>query len=316
MRIKLFRGKYYAVWTEYGHTKRLSLRTDDLELAKQRFEDLSRQPIGEHVSEIFAAYVEDRQNRTSHARMLDAWKQLKKHFGHLRPDQINRYLCRDYTCSRREDGVSDGTIIRELSTLRAAMRWKDPASGAQFEMPSAPAPRDRFLNKNEFLSLRDACKSPHIRLFTILALSTAGRQTAILELSWDRVDFKRGLISLASPDDHGRRKGRAVVPMTKLARDALEEAKRGALTEYVIEYAGKPVQSIKKGFSEACKAANLKRATPHTLRHTAAVWMAEAGLPMSEIASYLGHTDSQITERVYAKYSPDYLRKAASALEL
>lgn len=44
--------------------------------------------------------------------------------------------------------------------------------------------------------------------------------------------------------------------------------------------------------------------------------MAEAGVPMSEIASFLGHSDDRITQRVYAKYSPAYLRTAASALEL
>jgi integrase len=43
--------------------------------------------------------------------------------------------------------------------------------------------------------------------------------------------------------------------------------------------------------------------------------MAEAGVPMPEIAAFLGHTDSRSTERVYAKFSPEYLRKAARALE-
>lgn len=47
-----------------------------------------------------------------------------------------------------------------------------------------------------------------------------------------------------------------------------------------------------------------------------AVWMAESGRPMSEIAQYLGHSDSQITETVYARYSPHYLRRAAAALEM
>ena len=33
--------------------------------------------------------------------------------------------------------------------------------------------------------------------------------------------------------------------------------------------------------------------------------MAEAGVPMSVIAQYLGHSDSRLTERVYAQYSPE-----------
>lgn len=36
---------------------------------------------------------------------------------------------------------------------------------------------------------------------------------------------------------------------------------------------------------------------------------------MEEIAQYLGHSDSRITSRVYARYSPDFLREAADLLE-
>jgi integrase len=35
---------------------------------------------------------------------------------------------------------------------------------------------------------------------------------------------------------------------------------------------------------------------------------------MSEIAAVLGHRDSRTTERVYAKYSPEYLQRAVRAL--
>jgi integrase len=44
--------------------------------------------------------------------------------------------------------------------------------------------------------------------------------------------------------------------------------------------------------------------------------MAEKGIPMAEIAQYLGHTNPMITYKVYARYSPDYLSTAASALEV
>ncbi len=36
---------------------------------------------------------------------------------------------------------------------------------------------------------------------------------------------------------------------------------------------------------------------------------------MSEIAQMLGHSDSRVTEKVYARFSPTYLRGAAAALE-
>jgi hypothetical protein len=44
--------------------------------------------------------------------------------------------------------------------------------------------------------------------------------------------------------------------------------------------------------------------------------MAEAGRPMTEIAAVLGHSDSRITERIYARFSPAHLRKTVIALDM
>ncbi|MSP03489.1 MAG: hypothetical protein EXR07_20975 [Acetobacteraceae bacterium] len=94
----------------------------------------------------------------------------------------------------------------------------------------------------------------------------------------------------------------------------LGEARAAATCPYVVEYAGEKVASVKTGTRAAARRANLPGVTPHILRHTAATWMALAGVPMIEIARILGHRDSRITERVYAKHSPDYLRRAVDAL--
>jgi integrase len=160
----------------------------------------------------------------------------------------------------------------------------------------------------------------------VLAYTTAGRKSAILELTWDRVDFERGLIQLnrtvLSPIDMAKsatphnNKRRALVPMTDSAREALIEAKAAALTDHVIEYGGAPVADIKKAFGRAVQRAGLPAVvSPHALRHTAAVHMAESGVPMAEIVQFLGHTSEAITFKVYARFSPTYLRKAAGALE-
>ena len=51
--------------------------------------------------------------------------------------------------------------------------------------------------------------------------------------------------------------------------------------------------------------------SPHEFRHSAAVWMAEAGVQMKQIADYLGHKDSRITELGCARSRPAYQREAA-----
>jgi integrase len=86
-------------------------------------------------------------------------------------------------------------------------------------------------------------------------------------------------------------------------------------TGYLITFNGKPVKDIKKAFKKAARQAGLDDVSPHTLRHTAASWMVQRGVPFPRVARYLGHKDSRVTERVYAHHAPDYLKEAADAFD-
>jgi len=121
-------------------------------------------------------------------------------------------------------------------------------------MPSVPPSRERYLTRTEVERLIAAAEAPHVALAIRLMWATAGRKEAVLSLRWDQVDFERGLIRLAAPDEH-RRKGRATVPMIVKTRKALQ------------------------------------------------------------IAQVLGRSDSRITERGDARFSPEFLRSAVAALE-
>lgn len=300
---------WYAAGTGQG---RVSLKTKDRETALQKLEDLRKLPTGGFLTNDFAIYHREKTGIASHDIIGFAWKHLKPVFGHLRHDQITREKCRDYIALRAAQGIRSATIARELSVLKSTINYSHKHSPAQFETPSLPPPRDRRLTKDEYRKLLNACDIPHIKLFVVLALATAGRSAAILDLTWDRVDFERGQIDLRVDGLIG--KGRAIVPITDHARDCLLQAFEYRQSQHVIEYAGHRVKSIKRGFRRACQLAELTKVTPHAMRHTAASWMAEAGVPMTEISSFLGHRDSIITQRVYAKYSPTYLSKAALAL--
>lgn len=307
----MYRGKWAAVWREGGKTRRVSLGTSDRGEAERRLRDLRTQPAGTTVAAFVAAYLKAKSEARSHEAMRYAWKALRPTFGDLRPDQIDAALCSAYAGRRKRQGVKDGTVLKELSFLRTALRGE--IKKGQFKMPAQPAPRDRHLTRKEFDALLKAATLPHIRLFIILALTTAARAGALLQLTWDQIDFERGRIILGKGEQ--RRKGRATVPMNDRARKALEEAFEARTSEYVIEWAGKPLGSIKRAFRLAADKAKLKDVTPHVLRHTAAVWAIEAGRSMEEVAQYLGHTDSRLTYRVYARYSPEHLKGVAKALE-
>lgn len=304
-------GSWYA---KRSDGTRSSLRTKDKHLAMSRLEDLKRAPTGALIRDAVSHYLNEKKCKPSHAQMQVAWKWLEPFFGHLRHDQVTRQLCRDYATTRQRAGIKPGTIARELSVVKSAVRYSHPMSSAQWEIPSPGPARDKRLSRVEFKRLIEACDVPHIKLFAIIALSTGARRTAVLELTWDRVDFDRRLINLRKGSQTG--KGRAIVPMTDTLYEALRSAREVSQTDHVVEYGGQPIASVKRGFARAVRLAGLSGVTPHVLRHTAATWMAESGVSMGEIAAFLGHSDSRITERVYARFSPTYLSKAAAALHI
>ena len=322
-----YRDAYAAIYyDEAGKRHRHSLGTADRGLAQTRLEAFrahlaSKAPAGELTTgAIFQAYLRDREeDDKSTTRMKDAWKRLEPTFGHIRPGDITKDTSTRYIHSRRAQKASDGTIWTELTYLRAALGFAVRSGWLQsppyIKVPTKPAPKEHHLTRDEAKRLLDAAVMPHVKLFIRLALATAGRAGALLALTWDRVDLERRRIDLRDPDRPVTRKGRARVPINDTLLQALTEAQKGATSPYVIEWGGEQVLSVKKGIGAAARRAEVK-CSPHVLRHTSAVWMAEEGIPMEKIAQYLGHDDSRTTERVYARFAPEHLKDAARTLNL
>jgi integrase len=324
-RLCKYRGKYAVTWVdEKQGRQRRSLGTADRAEADRlliQFEIAQAKQGAEPqtIGMIWAAYRKATEGRPVSVTMGHEEKALKERFFHLPPEALKESIVDEHIAARRGAGRGDGTIWTELGHLRIALSWavkKGLIEKAPYvKRPQQPKPKRDYLTREQFNQFLAACEYPHLRRFVIVAITTGARASAVLDLTWDRVDFERGLIDLSN-DDAGKRKHRATVPMNRSLRAALSEAREGAITRYVIEWAGHKVASVKKGISKAAKRAKLDFVTPHVLRHSAAVWMAEGGRSMDEIAQYLGHSDSRITSRVYARFSPQFLREAANLLEL
>jgi integrase len=90
--------------------------------------------------------------------------------------------------------------------------------------------------------------------------------------------------------------------------------RRGIVASHFVEWQGAPVKSVKTGFKHAVDLAGLwGKVTPHTLRHTAATWLMQRGVPIWQAAGYLGMS-AQMIERTYGHHHPDYMRGAAEAI--
>lgn len=320
-KLRIHRGVYVAQWYENGKRVRRSLGTNDKAEANRRLEHIKLtnavidRTHQKTIEELFEAYLTklELQGKTPD-RWRTVWKYLSSTFGSIYPQYITPEMCFEYSKTR---GVSSGTLNLELGLLRTILNFAynhKLAPKTYIPVPTKPAPKTDYITKDQFQTLLSATNHPHIILFLILGITTGARSNAILDLTWDRVDLSNRTIDLRLPGSTTR-KGRAVVPINDTAFRYLSEAFPFRESQYVIEYAGERVYHIGRAILAISRRVKL-HVSPHMLRHSAAVWMAEGGVPMSEIAQYLGHSNSAITERVYARFSPGYLRKAASFLEI
>jgi integrase len=326
-RLVVTRGTYCAEWRDPdGRRRRASLGTKSEREALERVRGLDarlkaeRQPAVLTVRHVWEGKQSSLGTRSAAMAMTSRGKSILPHFGAMRADLITEAAVDSFIDDRRAAGKLDGTIIAQLKSLRASLKWayqRGLIHRAPFiRLPSAPAPKDLRLTREQAARFLAACDYPHLRLFVIIALTTGARKQAILDLTWERVDFDRGLIHLKDPDRTHHSKRRPTVPMNATLRRALLEAHAGATTEHVLEWAGHRLTEIKDAFHVAAVKAGVPWCTPHVLRHSCASWLAESGASMDEIAQLLGHADTRITFQTYARMSPSYLRKVTSALEL
>lgn len=321
-RIGRLGGRFTVEWTEDGKRRRYRLAAHTAKEAESEARDrIIRETAprrGGTIGQLWDAYKAELGQRRQARKMADMEKAVLPAFAHLTPAQITIADCRAYIAARRALGRKDGTIRSEMGGVRMALAWAHKAGlidrVPRMELPPVPQPRARYLDRTEVSALLAHAGDPHVKLAMLLMLTTAGRVGAVLDLTWGRVDLDRRLIRLAT-DALGPRKGRATVPINDTLMAALQDALPAARSDYVVEYAGGRVGSIKTGFNAAVRRAGIAHCTPHDLRRTAGRLMVEDGTPIEEVAQFLGHSDPAVTRSTYGQFSPDYLRKAAGSLE-
>lgn len=235
-----------------------------------------------------------------------------------------------------EAKVSDGNIRRELggTLVPAITHAMDAGILVQghypVPMPKPPSNKTYFLTRTEAARLlwesrgflvhggpgRDSRARAHLPLFIRVALYTGQRKEAILDLTWEQIDFINGTIDFNPPGRGVTKKGRAVQRMPRQLRLALWRARERYATsrQYVIAYDGEPVGDIKHALKSAAIRAGLPRCTAHTLRHTATSWLVQAGVDLMTAGSYIGHADPNTTKR-YAHLAPGHQDAAVAVFE-
>lgn len=274
------------------------------------------------VEKCFALYKFHKEKKKKWTQSMErARKRICDLIGNLMPDQITQTMCEKIVEDRLKLGLARDTVRIEMAYLRAAVRHaareKRIKQAPFIYVPSGGEARERWMTQEEVRQLIGGAYELHVKLFIILAVTTAARPSHILGLTWDRVDMDALIVDFRDPGQAENKKRRPRVPINATCLEHLKIAAELSRTDHVIEYRGKGgFGNIKKGIAEAARRAGLAGVSPYVLRHTAGVWMAKAGVPMQEIGAYMGHKDLKTTIKHYAHFHPDFLRKAAGALEI
>ena len=313
-------------WYESRQTRRASLGTTDLREAElklaewvtknQHFQD--ERPEDMPLETALVRYFDKQaKGSASETQVRIALRYWSEHFGgkvvsELTPDKIEGFI--EWLKSQ---GHSNGYINRTLAAGRAALNRavkRQEIRSAPFVPALEPGePRDVKLDMDEAAALFDACEEPHILMFLMLAFNTLSRPVALLELEKSQIDFGSRLIALNPPGRKQTKKYRPTVPITNSLLPWLEEADDG----HVVNYWGRAIKSVRRGFNAVRDAAGLgKEVSPYVIRHTMAIELRKRGVPQWEMQGILGHKSGGYrTTEIYAKYDPDFLGKASEAID-
>lgn len=268
------------------------------------------------IRDICSAYLlhkhPNQKNRhTGIVQSMSAW------LGHHPPQAITPNVIAQWRATRPH--VQDSSIRRELGALTAALRWglRHKMFSAS-DMPTIDLPPSNQ-SKQIWMDLMQEDAFWHaaqhsgtrkdVSLFVALALDTAARKSAILGLTWDRVDLNKGMIDYRQPGMRKTNKRRIPVPINRRLRPVLESA----WTFGAHNHGQRVIQlhSIDKAFRQFATQLGFGWVTPHICRHTWACLAAQAGMPMFHIATMLGDTLKTVEEN-YAHLAPSHLQQVAN----
>lgn len=219
---------------------------------------------------------------------------------------------------------SPPTANRDRAKASAVFTWGIPRGYATRNPVSDTIKYDEagrekvfWLTQEEALALIEAA-TPRLRTFIVIALATALRRGAIMRLCWGHCDLERGFFNL--PVGRGTKGIPPRLPMTAAVKVELlahrERCRRTTGETPIFEGSLDAIRDDLRRVRKACARIAPERREKigfHALRHTAASWMVQDGVPLYEVAKILGHGSVYVTER-YSHLVPGFAERGIDCL--
>ena len=285
---------------------------DDKQLAKDYLVKRQREVATAHINGEkkkpipFAEFADDFIRRDSPEKKTK-WRdqgvleRIKAHWRGETLDSITQERIEDYKAARLQTRKG-ATVAKELQIIgrlfKKAVEWgKLDKNPAQFiTKPRCNNGRVRFLEPEELDRL--LAKIPGwLRPIALFARFTGARRGEVLDLTWNDIDLKRGLIRLRETKNGED----ATIEMNATTRAILASLPQPINRAQLVfgEEGNTParVRRIERAWSGALKAAKIENFRFHDLRHQAATDLLTLGAGLNDVRDFLRHKSMVMTLR-------------------
>ncbi|EFI32753.1 integrase family protein [Desulfonatronospira thiodismutans ASO3-1] len=245
-------------------------------------------------------------------------------FGKLHLDQITRDDIMAMHQERLKNGAAPASANRLVILLRymfnLAIQWETPGVTVN---PTKGVPlaeennqRERYLTEEEVQRLCKAVKeseNPLLEPIISMLILTGARKSEVLNAKWEDLDLERKRWRIPYTKSGKPR----TVPLSESALEVLRSVPKVEGSEYIFPspVTGKPFNSIYNSWNTARIKSGLEDVKIHTLRHSFASFLVNAGRNLYEVGKLLGHTQMRTTMR-YSHLSDETLAEAVNTVPL
>ncbi len=313
--VKLGKGIARSVASEIAQVKRGAILKGEEGIGKKR-KDLSFDQARRH----FEKWAEANKRPRTVKSYKECLRRLAESFDGKRLSGIVPFAIERHKQARIQSGVRV-RCNRELAVLKTLFNYcrdqklyEGTNPVPDVKLLKEPKRRLRYLECTEEVRLLEVAP-PLLKNLIILGINTGVRIGAeALTLRWEDVDLLRGILTVqAAYAKNGETRN---VQLNSRARAALTELKQAARGEHVFSKpSGRPYKSMEKPFTKACQEAGLSGMgiSLHTLRHTFASRLVQAGVDLRTVQEEGGWSDLSMVMR-YAHVSPSHKAEAVERI--
>lgn len=326
-------GIYYIIYEKLnGKRSSLSTKTSYKKIAEEKLLEFQLKHSRIQFEKIYPVTLQEfrliflRYSETVHTNKTQkVYKTVFKSFllfiGNIELSKITTRDIEAFLMDRRIKS-SDYVARRGLICLSSAFNKAildgylktNPCKG--IKRIKIPEKQPLFFSDIDYKKLLEVINDNQVKDITEIAYNTGMRQSEILFLKWNQIDFDKRIITLDNRDFLTKSKRIRVVPINELAFTVLCNRKENA-KEYVFPTSKGTVidqSNFSNNYKKYIRAAKLNdKLNFHSLRHTFASRLVQKGISIYIVSKLLGHSDIKTTQ-IYAHLRTDDLTNAVNQL--